>query len=46
MKPLCAECGRSKFDREGRCRHCGMLDLDLNDVFTKFEREAKRRFGK
>jgi len=44
MTHQCAECGRSKFDREGRCEYCGTLDLDLNDAYNDAER--KRIFGK
>lgn len=46
MKSICAECGRSKFDRHGRCEYCGIIDYAVADLMAEFEREARKRIRK
>ena len=46
MKPVCTECGRGKFDRQGRCAHCQTVSWEVEDAILKARQEAERKFKK
>lgn len=46
VKPVCRECGWSKFDEKGRCVNCETYSPEAADKIKNEEYEAKRKEGK